>query len=240
MTEAASEEQAAPQPEAIDRRRLILNLAGMPPFFALFMFLPAGTWRWTKGWLLILAIIVSGSLASLYIWRVNPELMAARINSHQGTKPWDKMLLRFLSPAIIAVFVVAALDDGRFHWLPVPWQICLLGYGLLFAGILLTTWAEGVNKFFEPTVRLQTDRGQRVVSVGPYAIIRHPGYVGGSLIFLALALCLGSLWALIPAGFSCMLLLLRTHWEDQTLQAELPGYNEYAARVRFKWLPGVW
>ena len=69
MTEAAREEQAAPQPEPIDRRRLILNLAGMPPFFALFMFLPAGTWRWTKGWLLILAIVVSSSFASLYIWR---------------------------------------------------------------------------------------------------------------------------------------------------------------------------
>lgn len=240
MTEAASEEHGAHPPEAIDRRRLILNLAAMPPFFAVFMFLPAGTWRWPKGWLLILAIVVSGSFASLYIWRVNPELMAARINPHQGTKHWDKILLRFLAAAMIAVFVVAALDDGRFHWFPLSWRVCLFGYGLVLAGVVLTTWAEGVNKFFEPTVRLQTDRGQTVVDAGPYAIIRHPGYVGGSLIFLGFALCLGSLWALIPAVLSCMLFILRTCWEDQTLQAELSGYNEYAARVPYKWIPGVW
>src|SRR5215510_5607188 len=97
-------------------------------------------------------------------------------------------------------------------------------------GVGIFTRAEAVNKFFEKTVRIQTDRGHKVIDTGPYAIVRHPGYVGGMLFFVGAALCLGSLWALIPAGLACALLLLRTQWEDQTLQAELPGYKEYAER----------
>jgi protein-S-isoprenylcysteine O-methyltransferase Ste14 len=102
------------------------------------------------------------------------------------------------------------------------------------------TWAEAVNKFFEVTVRIQTDRGQKVIDTGPYAIVRHPGYVGGILFCVGTALCLGSVWALIPAGLASFLLVLRTRWEDQTLQAELPGYQEYTERVRYRLLPGVW
>jgi protein-S-isoprenylcysteine O-methyltransferase Ste14 len=104
----------------------------------------------------------------------------------------------------------------------------------------IVTWAEAVNKFFEPTVRIQTDRGQTVIDSAPYATVRHPGYVGGLLFAVGTALGLGSLWALIPAGIACLLLILRTQWEDQTLQAELPGYREYTERVRYKLIPGVW
>jgi protein-S-isoprenylcysteine O-methyltransferase Ste14 len=203
----------------------------MTVFFALFMFVPAGTWRWARGWLLVAVFVISGLLATLYLWRVNPEIVAARVNRHQGTKRWDKILLAFFFPAFMAIFPVAALDDGRFHWSRVPWSVCLLGYLIFAAGMVLMTWAEAVNKFFEPTVRIQAERGPTVVDSGPYAIIRHPGYVAGSLLFIGIALALGSLWALIPVGVSCLLLVLRTHWEDQMLQAEMPGYADYAARV---------
>jgi protein-S-isoprenylcysteine O-methyltransferase Ste14 len=114
------------------------------------------------------------------------------------------------------------------------------GYVLFLTGVGILTWAQSVNKFFEKTVRIQTDRGHKVVDTGPYAIVRHPGYVGFMLFFVGGALCLGSLWALIPAGFASSLLVLRTRWEDRTLQAELPGYKEYAQRVHCKLIPGVW
>ena len=97
-----------------------------------------------------------------------------------------------------------------------------------------------MNKFFEVTVRLQTDRGQTVIQTGPYAIMRHPGYSSGLLIFVGTALALGSLWALIPAVVSWLFLVLRTKWEDDTLQAELPGYKEYTQKVRYRLLPGIW
>ena len=149
-------------------------------------------------------------------------------------------MLGLLIPAMVSILPVAALDDGRFRWLPMPWWVCLMGYSLLIAGMVGLTWAESVNKFFEPTVRIQTDRGHKVIDTGPYRIMRHPGYVFSFAFFLGIPLALGSLWGLIPAMLMCLMLVVRTVLEDRTLQAELPGYREYAQRVRYRLIPGVW
>ncbi len=235
---AASDSDKPPQ--GINRRRLVLRLACLPVFIALFMFLPAGTWAWTKGWLFVLILLGVISAVFVVLHRVNPEVIVARSRSHKGTKGWDKVLLCLYFPAMAAVLFVAALDDGRFHWFPVPWWVCGVGYALLFAGIGIVTWAEAVNKFFEVTMRIQTDRGHEVIDTGPYAIARHPGYVGGIIHAVGMALSLGSLWALIPVAIASVVLIVRTQWEDQTLQEELNGYKDYAMRVRYKLIPGVW
>jgi protein-S-isoprenylcysteine O-methyltransferase Ste14 len=206
----------------------------------LVLFLPAGNWAWPKGWLFVLAFLASATLASVFVWRVNPEIFLARSRFHKGTKRWDMILLGFLFPVMIAIFPVAALDDARFHSSEVPWWAVGVGYILLLVGIALGAWAQAVNKFFEPSVRIQTDRGHKVIDTGPYAIVRHPGYVSAISFFAGIALTLGSLWALIPAGLSSLLLIVRTRWEDQTLQAELARYKEYADRVRYRLFPGVW
>ena len=213
------------QPKGIDRRRLVLRLACVPVFIALLMFLPAGTWAWPKGWMFVGVLLGVISAVFLVLHRVNPEVIVARSSFHKGTKGWDKILLSFYFPSMAAVLFVAALDDGRFHWFPVQWWVCIVGYALLLAGIGIVTWAEAVNKFFEVTVRIQTDRGHKVIDTGPYAIARHPGYVGGILHAVGMALSLGSLWALIPAGVASIVLIVRTIWEDQTLQEELNGYT---------------
>ena len=228
------------EPERLDRRRMALSLMATPLALALLLFLPAGTWAWVRGWLFVLVFLVAFTLAALYLWRVNPEVVVARSRTHRGTKGWDRILLGFWFLAFGAIFPVAALDDGRFHWLPVPWWVCAIGYVLLLVGIGITAWAEAVNKFYEPTVRIQVERGHRVIDTGPYAVVRHPGYVAGFLTFVGIALSLGSLWALIPAGVSSLLLILRTRWEDQTLQAELAGYKQYTERVCYRLIPGVW
>ncbi len=230
----------AEQPQGMNRRRLVLRLACLPVFIALLMFLPAGTWAWPKGWLFVLVVLVVVSAVFLILHRVNPEVIVARSSLHEGTKGWDKILLSVYFPAMAAVLLVAALDDGRFHWFPVWWWVCVVGYAVLLLGIGIVTWAEAVNKFFEVTVRIQTERGHTVIDTGPYAIVRHPGYVGGILHAIGIALSLGSLWALIPAGVASVVLIVRTGWEDQTLQEELNGYEEYSVRVRYKLIPGVW
>lgn len=230
----------AQQPYGINRVRLVLRLACLPVVIALLMFLPAGTWAWPRGWLFILVLLGVISAVFVFLHRVNPEVIVARSSFHEGTKGWDKILLSIYFPAMAAVVLVAALDDGRFHWFPVPWWVCLVGYALLLVGIGIVTWAESVNKFFEVTVRIQTDRGHAVIDTGPYAVARHPGYVGGILHAAGIALSLGSLWALIPAGIASLVLIVRTQWEDQTLQVQLNGYSEYAKRVRYKLIPGVW
>jgi len=228
------------QPEQIDRRRLFRSLGGILIFFVLGLFVPAGTWMWTRGWLFILVIVAASILATSYLRRVNPDVIAARINRHKGAKGWDLILLAIYFPTVTAIPILAALDDGRFHWSDLPWWGCVLGYTLFITGMAGLTWAESVNKFFEPTVRIQTDRGHRVVDNGPYAIVRHPGYVSACPFFVGMALSLGSVWALIPAILSWLLLVLRTIWEDRTLRDELTGYKEYAQRVRYRLVPGVW
>lgn len=237
MTFAEGENRA---PEGINRGRIIRFSLALPIYFGVFMFLPAGDWAWLKGWLFIVVFLVTMTIVSIYLLRVNPEVVAARTHSYQDTKRWDKILLGFLFPSIYAIIPVAALDDGRFHWFPVSWWVSGVGYILFFAGMGIVTWAEAVNKFFEVTVRIQTERGQTVIDAGPYTIVRHPGYVAGIFLCVGTALCLGSVWALIPAGLASGLLILRTRWEDRTLQAELPGYKEYTQRVRSRLIPGVW
>jgi protein-S-isoprenylcysteine O-methyltransferase Ste14 len=229
------------QSEPIDRRRLIISTTVSLLILVLCLFLPAGTWAWFRGWLFLVVAVVTSVMSTLYMRRVNPDVIAGRVNRHERPRRWDLLLglLGFL-PTMLAIPIMAALDDGRYHWSDLPWWGCLAGYALMITGFVGLTWATSVNKFFEPSVRIQTDRGHRVIDAGPYAIIRHPGYAFGLLLFLGIPPALGSLWALIPAVMLCPLLVVRTVWEDRTLQAELPGYKEYAQRVRYRLLPGIW
>ena len=237
----ATNSEQITHPEPIDRRRLIASTGWSLLIFIICLFVPAGTWTWLRGWIFFSLLIAASIPATLYLRRVNPEVIAARVNRHKGTKGWDLLLgAIFILPTILAIPIVAALDDGRFHWFHVPWWVCGIGYALLVTGMVGVTWAEAVNKFFEPSVRIQTDRGHRVIDSGPYAIVRHPGYVSGFFVFIGMPLCLGSLWALIPAVLLCLLLVVRTIWEDQTLRHELINYEEYTQRVRYRLIPGVW
>ncbi|MGO9465080.1 MAG: hypothetical protein ACLQIB_55045 [Isosphaeraceae bacterium] len=129
------------QPEQINLRRLFLSLGGVLLFFVLGLFLPAGTWTWTRGWLFILVMVVASTVGMLYLRRVNPEVIAARINRFKATKRWDRIWMAFFLPTVIAILILAALDGGRFHWSHVPWWGCALGYSLL----ILRTEPCGTN-----------------------------------------------------------------------------------------------
>jgi protein-S-isoprenylcysteine O-methyltransferase Ste14 len=227
-------------PEPADRRRLFVSVGWTLLILVLCLFLPAGTGAWARGWLFLVVVVAASVVITLYLRRANPDVIAARVNRHEGTKGWDRLLLALFLPAMVSILPVAALDDGRFHWSHVPWWACGIGYVLLLAGLAGLTWAESVNKFFEPSVRIQTDLGHTVIDAGPYALVRHPGYVAAGLLVLGLPLSLGSFWALVPAVISYLLLVVRTALEDRTLQNELPGYEEYAQRVRYRLIPGVW
>jgi len=220
------------------RRGLVRLVAGMAVVLAL-LFVPAGSWAWPPGWLCLAALALGLGAGLLVLWRANPDIFVARDRIQPGTKGWDYVFLALVFGGFIAVPVVAGLDF-RFGWTRAPGWLVAAGYVLFAAGFVGQVWPQAVNRHFEPGVRIQSDRRHRVVDTGPYALVRHPGYVGGSLFAVGLALALGSLAALLPAAAVVAALLLRTVVEDQTLQRELPGYAEYALRVRFRWLPGVW
>jgi Putative protein-S-isoprenylcysteine methyltransferase len=207
---------------------------------AVLLFVPAGRITWTRGWLFLLVFTLLMFGAIVYFRRVNPQMFAIRSRVHPETKRWDKVVIGLLFLAMFAIPLVAGLDDGRFHWSSMSRLLMGLGYLLLITGWIGVAWAETVNPFFEPGVRIQTERGHHVIDTGPYAIVRHPGYVAASVMFAGFAISLGSWWALIPAGVGSLVLVLRTVWEDRTLHVELPGYATYATRVRSRLIPGVW
>jgi protein-S-isoprenylcysteine O-methyltransferase Ste14 len=165
----------------------------------------------------------------------------ARERFRRGQTGEDPARLVWLRGVFLALFVYALLDIGRLHWTdrtPPGLQAgALLVFSLAF---LWELWAVSVNRFFVPVIRIQAERGHRVVSDGPYAIVRHPGYAGMTLMAPATALALGSWGALVPGLVLSALLLARAAHEDRFLHDHLEGYAEYAARVRFRLLPGMW
>ena len=202
------------------------------------LFWPAGTLSWALGWWFIGVFTALTLVAIFCLWRVNPEIFAARSRFRkEGSKGWDVIVATLTMIAVAAILPVAALDDKRFGWAPAPgWAICM-GYVLLVASYAWVGWAQAVNRHFEPTVRIQTERGHKVIDTGPYAFVRHPGYIGAIVLAIGIALALGSLWALVPAAVAMIVLAGRTLGEEAVLKAELPGYADYMQRVRYRWVP---
>jgi protein-S-isoprenylcysteine O-methyltransferase Ste14 len=175
--------------------RLIRSILITLVCLALLLFLPAGDWKWPRGWLFFAVFTITAVICLIILLRVNPDVLVARSRLlGPGTKRWDVILITLLLPAVVAIMPVAALDDGRFHWYPVLWWVSALGYVLLIAGFAGSVWAEAYNKFAEPSVRIQSERGHTVISTGPYAIVRHPLYSASFPLCVGAALALGSLW----------------------------------------------
>ncbi|MEZ6029165.1 MAG: isoprenylcysteine carboxylmethyltransferase family protein [Hyphomonadaceae bacterium] len=204
------------------------------------LFWPAGTIDWRRGWLFYSLFVVCIFFGVGKIKRDNPELLTVRRKFQAGTKGWDLILAPLTILGFASILPFAALDDARFHWAPQSVWVQLAGYALFCAGFAGTTWAQSVNRFFEASVRIQTDRGHTVVETGPYAWIRHPGYAFAIVMCVGMALSLGSLVALIPVAVMAIVLAIRTLAEDGLLKRDLAGYSDYAARVKHRWIPGVW
>ena len=231
---------SAVDPKPMTRARAILYAIGSPMILVALVFLPVGKIDWTPGWIFIAVLVVVFGLSALLVARVNPMLYRARSRFQPGTKKWDLILLTFLFPAIFAEIPIATLDAGRLGWSAVPQWGVIVGYVLVIGGIAVTTWAQAVNPFFEPGVRIQKERAQQVITSGPYRFVRHPGYAAAIAMFVGIPLALASWWGLLPAGLAIVLLVVRTALEDRLLQAELSGYSDYARRTRHRLVPGIW
>lgn len=216
-------------------------MAAAPVLWIVMLFGAAGRWDWARGWIAVALYVGTMTALAVIVRRRNPTLMEARAKWRRAdTKPFDKIILRILLPLGALQPAVAGLDAVRFRWSSMPVWTAYAGAFLFLLGMALITWTMSVNRFAEPTVRIQTDRGHTVVTSGPYRYIRHPMYAGTIPMYVATALVLGSLWALALAGVLAVLLVWRTALEDRTLRRELPGYAEYAARTRYRLLPGLW
>ncbi len=200
----------------------------------------AGTLRWERGWIFTVTFFVCIIINLVVLFITNPEVIEERSRFHRDAKKWDMVLMSTGSIFILGTLVVAGLDV-RNRWSEFTGAGWLyLGVFLFVAGDLFILWAMAVNKWFSKLVRIQSERGHKVVTTGPYRYVRHPGYVGWSAMWIAIPLILGSLWSLVPAVLSFVLIVIRTFLEDKTLQSELPGYKDYASKVKYRLIPKVW
>src|SRR4030067_330206 len=186
-----------------------------------FFFAPAGTLRWPQAWV-FLALYLS-AVAGFFSWakKKDPALLKERASPQKDVKPWDRTLIRAYSVFLVAMPIMAGLDAVRFRWSRVPFCLILFGYAGLILAMLLVFWVMRENTFASSVVRIQTERGHRVCSTGPYQYVRHPMYVAVILSVVCLPVALGSLFALVPALVIVGLSILRTSLEDKTLQGEL-------------------
>jgi len=213
---------------------------GLLLLFAGLLFASAGTLEWQRGWGYLLAgLVLEGLTLSLLALRA-PQTLNRRGVLGSGVKRFDRAFaVSWLALALVTP-VVAGLDAVRFRGSTLPSSFFYGGLAVLVSASLFADWAMVENEHFEQLVRIQEERGHRVVSTGPYRLVRHPGYLGAILGALATPLMLGSLWTFVPAAIVAALFAVRTHLEDQTLRRELQGYERYAQRTRFRLVPWVW
>ena len=215
------------------------HIVGSLLFLAI-LFFSAGKLNYWQG-LVYLALGMLMTLLNYTVFSIDPELAKERAKPQQGTKSWDKAILGLTSLATIAMYIIAGLDSGRYHWSPrFPTSVYISGIILTIAGQLMFLIAQKQNRFFSSTVRIQTDRQHTVCDEGVYAFVRHPGYLGFIIQLVGFPMLFGSIWSIIPVAVSIILFITRTGLEDRTLRDELPGYDEFTKRTRFRIIPGVW
>lgn len=205
-------------------------------------FVSAGQIWILRAWMFFGATFLHLAASTAALYRFSPELLVQRLRRERpGSKGWDEILMRASNlTVLIAVPAAAGLDVGRFGSSSIGIEFAAVGIGLLVSSSVLLNWAMTSNPFFEPTVRIQRERGHRVIASGPYGTVRHPGYLAGILYAFSMPLVIGSVLAFIPTGVYFTLMITRTVLEDRALMKELDGYRRYARRVRHRLFPWIW
>jgi len=203
------------------------------------IFISAGHLAFLWGWVYLGLALVALIGGALYVLRHNPQAINERGRPAEGQKSWDKTLMSVYVLLFISVYVLSGLDV-RFGWSVMPLWLHGIGAILTVISSVLTYGAMAHNKFLSLYVQVAQARGHQVATSGPYRYVRHPMYLSLVLSWPALALLLGSFWALLPGLLASAIIVLRTVLEDRTLQDELPGYADYARQVRYRLVPRIW
>jgi len=236
--------QAQPKPTPRAARHSmppLIRMVLVPALWAGLLFAGAGRVDWLRGWICIGLFAITAVACPAIAGHYNPSLLEARRTwFHKDAKRSDRILVMTLLPLVVALPLVAGLDAARFRWSSLSFLFVYVGIILFVLAIIVVTWTMSINPFAERAVRIQTERGHRVITSGPYHVVRHPLYTASIVMWAAVSLILGSLWALVVTGLIAVLLSVRTAMEDRMLRQELHGYEQYAMRTRYRLLPGIW
>jgi protein-S-isoprenylcysteine O-methyltransferase Ste14 len=211
-------------------------------FMAAIIFAAAGTMQYTGGWLYLGAMIATSIVFGMHMVRVDPGLLRERLKPPvQKDQPLaDKLIVIPILLLILGGMGFMAADAARWRWSIMPPSVQWAGCGLLLAAFLFIYWTMRTNSFAAPVVKIQKDRGQEVITTGPYAIVRHPMYFGALFYIAGTSLVLGSWWGLATVPILALLFGIRIGIEERTLRTGLDGYDDYAHRVRWRLIPLIW
>jgi protein-S-isoprenylcysteine O-methyltransferase Ste14 len=205
----------------------------------LFLFLPAWSSHFWQAWLYIVVFAISVTAITWWLQRHDPELLRRRLAAGPKAEkdPRQKQIQKIASLAFISMFIVSGLDH-RFHWSAVPAGLVLLGDLLVVLGLWIVFLTFRANTYASASI--ETRAGQTVVSTGPYSVVRHPMYAGALVMLLGTPLALGSWWSLVPFLILLLTIIWRLRDEERFLARDLPGYEEYRAKVRHRLVPYSW
>jgi protein-S-isoprenylcysteine O-methyltransferase Ste14 len=227
----------------IDWKVIVVRFVFTTFIIAAALFLPAGRWDWWEGWMYLIYTAGTLIVSRIVLIKKFPDTAQERMDAgkKENVKAWDKYLVQMVAVIMpIAAWILAGLDV-RFNWSPeLSDGIQIAAFVVSCAASLFSTWAMFVNPFFSSHVRIQTDRGHTVTRSGPYRFVRHPGYAGAVVSWMATGIFFGSYWMAIPILLTIAVLVVRTALEDRTLQEELSGYQEYTTEVKYRLIPGIW
>jgi protein-S-isoprenylcysteine O-methyltransferase Ste14 len=210
------------------------------PLLGVMLFGAAGTLRWLAGWTFFVFFFGGCVLLTRWLLVYDPGLVEERMRIAKNQKAWDKLFLVLIYVLFLTWYLVMPLDAVRYRWSQVPLALQLLGVVLtaLSFRVFFVTFRE--NPFLSGVVRIQEERGHKVISTGPYRFVRHPMYAGALLLFFGAPLWLGSWWGVAAGAAFSLLMAARAVFEERTLARELPGYDDYRKKVRYRLVPYLW
>ncbi len=209
---------------------------------ALLLFVPVGTIAWPEAWIFLAIIGAVGAAAGLWFARHDPELLRQRLSSpfQAGQPTWDKAILGLFFALYLASFVIMGLDAVRWQTTRMSERAETVGAACILASYVIIWRVLAENSFAAPVVRIQEERGQRIVTTGPYAVVRHPMYGGAILFLLGTPLLLGSSYGFLFVPPLTILLAIRSVFEERVLAARFPEYPAYMEKVRYRFAPPIW
>jgi protein-S-isoprenylcysteine O-methyltransferase Ste14 len=222
--------------------RMLVQTAVWLAITGALLFGSAGTLLWPQAWIFLAELGGLGLISGFTIAKCDPALLRERMRGpiQRNQKSWDKVLISIFFALWMSQYVLIGLDAVRFHWSDVPLWLQVVGGLGIASGFYACHVVLMTNTFAAPVVKIQSERKHQVISTGPYAYVRHPMYAGAVPLIVGTPLLLGSWYGLIWSAALVALVGYRAVLEENTLKAELEGYDAYAARVRYRLVPGVW
>jgi protein-S-isoprenylcysteine O-methyltransferase Ste14 len=211
-------------------------------FMGAIIFVAAGTMDYAGGWLYLGEMVAISVVFGAHMVRVDPGLVAERLKPPiQQNQPFaDKLILIAILFLMFGGMGFMAADAARWRWSMMSPYVQWAGCGLLLATFLFMYWTMRTNSFAAPVVKIQKDRGQAVITTGPYAVVRHPMYFGALFYLAGTSLVLGSWWGLATVPLLALLFCIRIGIEEKALRTGLSGYDDYARGVRWRLIPLIW